>query len=185
MENTDHCLADLACADHSGHLVVQIGSHQPVDVHIEFPRPPVSLVREAIHRQKHCHGKLCHRFRGIAGHPQHGYLALSGLNIHMIEPRTSQKQRLHPVFVQPVHHIRIHMIVHKDACRIISLCQKHGLCAEGQFQEIEFISIILCHRFKPDTVVRFCTEKSNPHKEPSFPPDMRAQRDCALSLSLL
>ncbi len=186
LKNPKHGLSDFPGSHHTGDLVIEIRSHEAVDAHVKLPRPSIRLVGAAVYGQKHGHGVFRHRLRGVAGNPQHGDPALCRTDVHVVKSRTAKKQALHLIFHKPVEHFPIHMIVYENTYRVIALCQEHGIPVKGKLDEANLEAIVRRHRFKPDPVIGFGTEKSDLHrKKPSFPPESGGALSAVLPAAIL
>ncbi len=113
--------------------------------------------------QYHAHGKFCHRFRRIAGHPQNRDLVLSRLDIHVIEACAAKQNRPDLHLVQLLYHPGIHIVIDKDAYCVKSSCQADRLLLKRYLIEMNRKPVLLTHGFKPYFIIWLRTEKSYFH----------------------
>ena len=127
---------------------------------------------QPVHGKQKSHGKLRHRFRGIAGNTQKHNFILRRFHIHVIVAGAPKQNSLDLHFIERVYHFGIYIIIDENADCIIPLRHEYGFLIAGRLDKMNVKAIFLSHRFKTDFIIRFRPVKCNFHIIPPYFSDM-------------
>ena len=155
--------ANLAGADNTHRLAVQIEAHKALEAEIKVSGADIGLVRSAVDGQQQRHGVLRNRMGGVGGNPEYPDFPLTGSNIHIVETGAPQHQQLHAVAVQLLYHSGVHCVVDEHAHGIIAVCQGNGVLVQPGLEVFDFQAGALGAVVKAGNIIGFCIEKCKLH----------------------
>ena len=129
--------SDLARADHSYGLAVQVKARQPGQAEIEVARADIRLVCVPVDGQQQRHRVLRHRVGRVRRNTEHMELSKTSFGIHIVEARAPQCDDPNAQIIKFVYDLLIHRVVDEHAHTVKALCQLHGVLAESRLKILD------------------------------------------------
>ena len=129
--------ADLARADLSGGLAVQVEAREAGQAEIEVARADIGLVRVPVHGQQQRHRVLRHRVGRVRRNTEHMELSKAGFGIHIVEACAPQRNDPHAQIIKLVYDLRVYRVVDEHAYAVKALCQLDGVLAESRLKILD------------------------------------------------
>ena len=161
--DVDENAPDFAGAHYAHGFPMQVKARQPVQGKIEFPGSVVRLVDAANGGEQQRHGVLRHGIGGIGGHVHYVDFPERVADVHVVVPSGTQGDQLYPVFVKPVDHLRVHVVVHKHADGFASPGQLRCVRGEPGIKKLDFNARFLAVFLKGSHVVGLGVKKGQFH----------------------
>ena len=130
--------SDLARADHSYGLAVQVEARQPGQAEIEVARADIRLVCVPVDGQQQRHRVLRHRIGGVRRDAEDVQLSETGLGIHIVKARAPQCDDPNAQIIKLVYDLLIHRVVDEHAHTVKALRQLYGVLAEPRLKILDF-----------------------------------------------
>ena len=167
--DVDEHAPDLAGADNTDGLAVEVEAGHAVQREIEIARADIRLV-DAPHRgQQERHCMLRDRIGRIRRHMHNAQTAVCGsLQIHIVVACAAHGDIFALELRELIEDGSVKLIVDKRTDAVAVACEVNGILGELGLIELEFDPVLRAKPFKGRSVIGFGVKKCNSHRQTPF-----------------
>ncbi len=161
--------ADLACANHTDGLAVEVVAREPDEREVEVARARRGFVDVAVEGHQQGGGVLRYRVGRVGRHAHDRKpLLVGGLEIHVVVARAAHGQNTDAVRDEPLDDLGVDLVVDERARRRTAVQERQGGRTQACLEIAQFVASAV-QRVERLAVVGLCIKKSDFLHVSSFP----------------